>query len=144
MPKNGGRSGSLGGSRTDRTAYSYAIIRVVPRVERGEQINVGVVLFAPERRYLDATIELDPVRIRAIAPDADLALIEHHLRNFQAIADGAAEGGPLAALPPSDRFHWLTAPRSTIIQTSPVHTGLCADPAAALEDLLTDLVRLPA
>lgn len=116
---------------------------MVPRVERGEQINVGVVLFAPEARFLAATIELDAARVRAIAPDAELSGIEEHLRSFQAIADGAAKGGPLAALPQSDRFHWLTAPRSTIIQTSPVHTGMSADPAAALEDLLNDFVRLP-
>jgi hypothetical protein len=143
MPYDQG-AGSPAGSRTERTGYSYAIIRVVPRVERGERINVGVVLFAPERRFLAAAIELDPARVRALAPDADLPLIEQHLHSIQAVADGAPEGGPLAALPQSDRFHWLTAPRSTIIQTSAVHTGVCADPAAALEDLLDDFVRLPA
>lgn len=121
--------------------YSYAIVRVVPRVERGEQLNVGVILYAPEKRFLAAQIEFDPDRVRVLAPKADLSLIEQHLRSFQGIADGSIEAGPLAALPQSDRFHWLTAPRSTIIQTSPVHTGICADPEAALDDLLNDFVR---
>ncbi len=124
--------------------YSYALVRVVPRVERGECINVGVVLFARTRRYLAARVALDHARLRALAPDADLPLIERHLDNFLAICAGDPAGGPLAALPHSERFHWLTAPRSTIIQTSPVHIGRSDDPAAALEDLLDSYVRLPA
>jgi hypothetical protein len=124
--------------------YSYAVVRVVPRVERGECINVGVVLFAPTRRFLQARVELDPARLRALAPDADLELIERHLRTFEAICAGRPEGGPVAALPPSDRFHWLTAPRSTVIQTSPVHVGRSKDPAATLDELLRDLVQPPA
>ena len=122
--------------------YSYALIRVMPRVERGECINVGVVLFARTRRFLAARTALDPARLRALAPDADLALIERHLANFLAIGAGDPAGGPLAALPHPERFHWLTAPRSTIIQTSPVHIGRCDDPEAALEDLLDMYVRL--
>jgi hypothetical protein len=124
--------------------YSYALVRVVPRVERGECINVGVVLFARTRRYLAARVALDHARLRALAPDADLPLIERHLDNFLAICAGDPAGGPLAALPLSERFHWLTAPRSTIIQTSPVHIGRSDDPAVALEDLLDRYVRLPA
>lgn len=124
--------------------YSYAIIRIVPRVERGECINVGAVLFARTHRYLAARLDLDATRLRALDPAADLALIERHLGNFLAICAGDPAGGPLAALPFSERFHWLTAPRSTIIQTSPVHTGQCADPEAALEELLAAYVRLPA
>ena len=123
--------------------YSYAIVRVVPRPERGECLNVGVVLFAREARYLGARVELDGARLRALAPDADVALIERHLGTFSAICAGAPEGGPLAALPPSERFHWLTAPRSTVIQTSPVHVGATADPRAALEELLDAFVRPP-
>jgi hypothetical protein len=122
--------------------YSYALVRVVPRVERGECINVGVVLFARTRRYLAARVALDRNRLLALAPDADLPLIERHLDNFLAICAGNPAGGPLAALPPSERFHWLTAPRSTIIQTSPVHIGRSEDPALALEELLDGYVRL--
>jgi Protein of unknown function (DUF3037) len=122
--------------------YSYALVRVVPRVERGECINVGVILFARTRRYLAARVALDHARLRALAPDANLPLIGRHLDNFLAICAGDPAGGPLAALPHSERFHWLTAPRSTIIQTSPVHIGRSDDPTAALEDLLDRYVRL--
>ena len=118
-------------------------MRVVPRVERGECINVGVVLFARTRRYLAARVECDRARLRALAPDADLTTIERHLGTFVAIAAGELVGGPLAALPQSERFHWITAPRSTTIQTTPVHIGRCADPARALEDLLDTFVRPP-
>ena len=118
-------------------------MRVVPRVERGESINVGAVLFARTRRYLAARVELDRARLRALAPDADLATIERHLGTFVAIAAGDPTGGPLAALPQSERFHWLVAPRSTTIQTAPVHIGRCADPARALDDLLDAFVRPP-
>lgn len=129
------------GSRTGW--YNYAVVRVVPRVEREEFVNVGVILFARELRFLGARIELDPARVRALAPEADVALIERHLRTFEAVAAGEPEGGPVAVLPQPERFHWLTAPRSTIIQTSPVHTGACADPDAAIEDLLNMFVRPP-
>jgi Protein of unknown function (DUF3037) len=123
--------------------YSYAIVRVVPRVERGECINVGVILFARTRRFLEARIEFDPARLRALAPEADSALIARHLETFAAIGAGSPAGGPLAALPQSERFHWLTAPRSTMIQPSPVHVGRCAEPRAALDDLLDAYVRPP-
>jgi len=122
--------------------YSYAIVRVVPRVERGEYVNVGVVLFVRERRYLAARIEVDPVRLLALAPDLDLPLVERHLASFLAICEGGHTGGPLADLPPAERFHWLTAPRSTIIQTSPAHVGLTLDPPAELDRLLDAYVRL--
>jgi hypothetical protein len=118
-------------------------VRLVPRVERGEAINVGAVLFARTRRYLAARVELDHARLRALAPDADLPTIERHLGTFVAIAAGDPAGGPLAALPQSERFHWITAPRSTTIQTAPVHIGRCADPARALEELLDAFVRPP-
>ncbi len=115
----------------------------MPRVERGESINVGVVIFARTRRYLAARVDLDRARLHALAPDADLATIERHLGTFVAITAGDPVGGPLAALPQSERFHWITAPRSTTIQTAPVHIGRCADPARALEDLLDAFVRPP-
>jgi hypothetical protein len=123
--------------------YSYAIVRVVPRVERGEYVNVGVVLFVRELRYLAARIELVPPRLLALAPDLDLALVERHLASFVAICDGRPDGGPLADLPPAERFHWLTAPRSTMIQTSPAHVGRTLDPAAELDRLLDAYVRPP-
>src|SRR3954471_1920550 len=103
--------------------YSYALIRVMPRVDRGELLNVGVVLFAREDDFLGVRIELDRPRLAALAPDVDVDLIERHLRTFQDICAGGPEGGPVAALPVHERFHWLVAPRSTIIQPSPVHSG---------------------
>jgi hypothetical protein len=127
----------------EATWYSYAIIRVVPRVERGEFVNVGVVVFARTVPWLAARIELAPERVRALAPEVDLAQVERHLRVFQAVCEGAPDGGPLAALPPSERFHWMTAPRSTVIQTAPVHLGQTHDLPRAMEELLDHYVRLP-
>ena len=121
--------------------YSYAIVRVVPRVERGEFLNVGVLLFAREQDFLGARIEADPKRLLNLAPNLDLGAVERHLAIFQAITDGLPAGGPIAALPPPERFHWLVSPRSTMIQTSPVHVGRSLDPGRALEDLLQELVR---
>ncbi len=103
--------------------YSYAIVRVVPRVERGEFLNVGVVVFSRELEYLEARFDVDEARLRSLAPGVDLGLVERHLATFKAICDGRPEGGPIAALPKPERFHWLVAPRSTMIQTSPVHVG---------------------
>jgi hypothetical protein len=123
--------------------YEYALIRVVPRVERGEFLNAGVVLFSREQDFLQARVELDEGRLRTLAPDADMALIRRHLATFQAIADGTREGGPIASLPRPERFHWLVAPRSTVLQTSPVHVGRSNDPEAALNALLNEFVRLP-
>ncbi len=122
-------------------AYDDAIIRVVPRVERGEQINAGVIVSCPTLDYLGARVELDAARLAAIAPDADLAEVEAALTIIPLIAAGDPKGGPIAALPRSERFHWLVAPRSAIIQPSAVHTGICDDPEAALEKLLARLVR---
>lgn len=140
MRESADRSATSHGSPTGW--YSYAIVRVVPRVERGECVNVGIILFAREQGYLAARIELDAERLRALDPAADLSLIERHLATFQAIARGdATEGGPMAGWPPSERFHWLTAPRSTIIQTSPVHVGTTDNPEAVVETLLDELVR---
>jgi hypothetical protein len=121
--------------------YDYAIIRVVPRVERGEQINAGVIVSCPTLDYLGAKIALDEAKLRALAPDADLAEIQQALAIIPWIAAGDPRGGPIAALPRSERFHWLVAPRSAIIQPSPVHTGLCDAPEPALDRLLARLVR---
>jgi hypothetical protein len=121
--------------------YSYAIIRVVPRVDRGEFINAGVILFARTLGFLVAKTELDLDRLRAIAPDTDVQSIARHLESIEAVASGSGHGGPMALLPPSERFHWLTSPRSTVVQTSPIHVGRCVDPSRTLEDLLDSLVR---
>ena len=124
--------------------YSYALVRVVPRVERGEFLNVGVVLFSRELDYLGARLDVDEARLRSLAPAVDMALVERHLRVFEAICEGLAEGGPIAALPKPERFHWLVAPRSTMIQTSPVHVGRSQHAERALEDLLEEFVRVRA
>jgi len=123
--------------------YSYAVIRIVPHAERGEFLNVGIVLFARTARFLTARVAVDPTRLRALAPDIDLAAVERHLDAFVAVCNGSSDGGPIAGLPPSERFHWLTAPRSTVIQTSPVHVGRCDDPQTALDDLFAALVVPP-
>lgn len=123
--------------------YSYAVVKVVPRVERGECANVGVLLFARTARFLEARVELDRARLRAFAPWLDLALVERHLAAFVAVAAGHPDAGPLAGLTQSERFHWLAAPRSTLVQTSPAHEGCCDDPRVAIEELLDTLVRLP-
>ena len=123
------------------SSFDYAIVRVVPRVERGECINVGVILFCRARRYLRAHVELDPGRLLILFPDIDLAVVERHLAVIPLICKGGAGAGPIGQLPLAERFHWLVSPRSTIIQTSPVHSGLCDDPAATLDRLVQTLVR---
>ena len=123
--------------------YDYAIIRLVPRVERGELINVGVVLSCPAVEYLDAGIDVDAVRLRALDETLDVEAIRAHLASIPAICRGGAEAGPIGSLPQRNRFHWLVSPRSTIIQMSPVHTGRTADPASALQRLMDTMVRTP-
>jgi hypothetical protein len=121
-------------------AFAYAVLRVVPHVERGEQFNAGVVLFCRRRRFLAARVELDERRLAALAPAADAAQVRAHLDALVRIAAGDPAGGPVAALEPSERFGWLVAPSSTIIQPSAVHTGLCDDPQAMLDRLFEELV----
>jgi Protein of unknown function (DUF3037) len=123
--------------------YSYALVRVMPRVERGEFLNVGVVLFSREFDFLGARLEVDDARLSCLAPDVDAKLVERHLAVFQAICDGSDAGGPIAALPKPERFHWLVAPRSTMIQTSPVHVGRSDNVERAVENLLDEFVRVP-
>jgi Protein of unknown function (DUF3037) len=126
------------------SSYDYAIIRVVPCVERGEYINTGVILFSRTRRFLGTLLSLDRQRLFALAPQADIDTIEEHLNIISRISAGGNEGGNIARLSQSERFHWIVAPRSTMIQTSPVHTGLCADPEATLRHLLVSMVLPPA
>jgi hypothetical protein len=126
-----------------RATLEYCILRVVPDIERGEFLNVGVVLISRATRYLDARIHLDHDRLRALWPQMPaetIELIEQHLALVPLICAADPAGGPIARLDLGQRWHWLTAPSSTIVQPGPVHTGLCADPAAELDRLFTRLV----
>jgi hypothetical protein len=123
-----------------RSAFSYAIVRVVPHVERGEGFNAGVVLFCRQLDFLAARARLDERRLAVLAPDVSPETVRPQLDAIVAIAAGETAGGPMAALPPSERFGWLVAPASTIIQPSPTHTGLCVDPQATLAELFAELV----
>lgn len=125
----------------DLCTFDYAIIRVVPRVEREEFINAGVILSCPEQRFLEARIELDRARLLALDASLNVQEIEGFLHVIPLVCAGGAQSGPIGQLPPRARFHWLVASRSTIIQTSPVHTGFCAEPKATLDNLLTGMVR---
>jgi len=124
-----------------RSPFEYAIIRVVPRVERGEMINAGIVLHSRPRRFLDARIELDPDLYRALVPDGDPADVLAHLDAFPRICSGDPSAGPIARMSRPERFHWLVSPSSTVVQPSAVHTGLTDDPGATLEQLFVKLVR---
>lgn len=122
--------------------FQYAVLRVVPRVEREEFVNVGVIVFCRTRRFLRARVALDPRRIRTMSPDVDLDAVREHLDARVRVAAGDPSAGPIAALPQSERFHWLVAPSSTMIQTSSVHSGLCDEPEALLERLFEQLVAV--
>jgi len=121
-------------------SYDYAIVRIVPCVERGEYINAGVILFCPTRRFLGALISLDTKRLTALFPAIDLDMVQQHLDIIPLVCTGSAEAGIIGQLSQTERFHWLVSPRSTIIQTSPVHSGLCTNPAVTLEHLLKTMV----
>jgi hypothetical protein len=123
-----------------RKPFSYAILRVVPRVERGERFNVGVVLFCRQGDFLGIRVALDEQRLHALAPDLPAADVREHLDALVRVAEGDAGGGPIAAMPQSERFGWLVAPSSTIVQPSHVHTGISDDPAATLDSLFAELV----
>ena len=120
-------------------SYEFAIIRVMPLVERQEFINVGILLACQAKRYLEARIELNHERLRVFAPQLDLPMLEDYLSTIPQICQGQ---GQLGALPQRERFHWLVAPRSTMIQLSPIHSGFCDNPDDAMEDLLSKLVRV--
>jgi len=125
------------------SSFEYAIVRVVPDVERGEQVNAGVIVHCRDRDFLEACIELDPARLCALAPAADLALVQRHLEVIPRVCAGGPDAGPIGALPRVERWHWLVAPRSGILQTSPAHAGLGDTPEVALERLFERLVRVP-
>jgi hypothetical protein len=124
-----------------REPFQYAVMRIVPRVERGEAFNAGVVLFCRPLRFLGARTQLDAGLLAALAPGCDATDVGPHLEAVERIAAGDPAGGPIAALPASERFHWLVAPASTIVQPGPVHTGLTADPAGELSRLFASLVE---
>ena len=130
-------------SAPPRSLFQYAIVRIVPRVERGESLNVGIVLLCRPRRYLGARIALDERRLAALAPGLDPEVVRPHLDAIERVAAGDPAAGPIAGLGLAERFHWLVAPASTIIQPSAVHTGLCDDPAAELAHLVATLVYQP-
>ena len=124
--------------------YDYAVLRLVPRVEREELCNVGVILFARPRDFLDCALLSDDElgrRARALAPALDVAAVQRHLDALRAVCRGERAAGPIAALPRPERFHWLTAPRSTVLQPSPVHGGQCADPTHTLQRLCAQLLQ---
>lgn len=122
-------------------SFDYGVVRVVPRVERGEFINVGIILICRAKRYLAAKIELDEARLLALYPDIDLAELKQHLEVIPRICAGGADSGPIGQLSLQERFHWLVAPRSTIIQVSPPHSGFCDKPESTLDHLLNEQVR---
>ena len=128
----------------DAKPFTYLILRVVPSVERGERLNVGVVLFCRQRGFLGARIELDAARLAALTPGVAVDEVRRHLAALARVAEGAPDAGPIAALPASERFGWLAAPSSTIVQASEVHTGLSDDPEATLDALFGRLVVAPA
>ena len=121
--------------------YDYAIVRVVPHVERGEQVNVGIILSCADSDFLDARIEIDEDALLAIDPNVDVVAVRTNLNVIPLVCRGGPEAGPIGLLPPRGRFRWLVAPRSTIIQPSAVHTGRTSDPAACLEHLMDRMVR---
>lgn len=124
-----------------RNPFSYAILRVVPRIERGECFNAGVVLFCRQRSFLGVQVGLDEARLRALAPDVSGEEVRGHLDALARVAAGEDSGGAIAKLPASERFGWLVAPSSTIVQPSEVHTGLTSDPEGTLAQLFAELVE---
>jgi hypothetical protein len=125
----------------DQCSYDYAIVRVVPRVEREEFINVGIILSCPALEFLEARIELDAARLRAFDPGLDIEAIRKHADSIPVICSGGESAGAIGKLAQRERFHWLIAPRSTVIQVSPAHTGRCQYPARVLEHLMDTMVR---
>jgi hypothetical protein len=129
-------------SSNGQTAYAFAVLRAVPHVHLGAFVNVGVVVHARTAEYLAVRVIDDPATIRLRVPDIDAELLVRYLRACRAIADGDSAAGPVALAPTSERFHWLTAPRSDVLQSSPVHEGVCDDPRAVLDELFAEFVGI--
>jgi Protein of unknown function (DUF3037) len=125
----------------EKDLFEYAVIRIIPRVEREEFLNVGVILYCSAQEFLQTAFALNEERLRAFARDLKIPEIKEHLLAFEQICKGGAKAGAIGQLPLGERFRWLTAPRSTIVQTSPVHTGLCSDARETLAGLLTKLIH---
>lgn len=128
-------------AQADRKPFEYAVLRAVPRADRDECVNVGVVLYCQALDYLGCAVHLDPDRLRLLDPGVDLEAVDGALAGIRAVCAGDPRAGHAVADPPRARFGWLTAPRSTVIRPGPVHAGMTADPAAELDRLLTRLVR---
>jgi hypothetical protein len=125
---------------TGKYTYDYAIVRVVPRVERGEQINVGVILSCVDDDFIAMRVHVNEARLRALDPAVDIEALRTSLAALQTVCAGGPEAGPIGVLRPRDRFRWMVSPRSTVVQTSPVHTGRTDDPEAALQHLFETIV----
>ena len=123
------------------SSFDYAVVRVVPRVERGEFINAGVILVCLEHRFLEARVQVDEARLRALWPEIDIELVRKHLEAIPKICAGDPSAGPIARLSQRERFHWLVSPRSTIIQVSPVHSGLCEGAGSTLGQTLGQTIE---
>jgi Protein of unknown function (DUF3037) len=122
-----------------QSSFDYAVIRIVPRVEREEFVNAGVIVFCLERNFLAALVHINTERLKALWPEVDVELVRQHLQAFPKISAGDPSAGPIAKLSLRERFHWLVSPRSTMIQVSAVHSGICGDPEQALDRLLERL-----
>jgi len=127
----------------EQSLFDYAVLRVVPRVEREEFVNAGVIVHCLERQFLQASLHIDEPRLRALWPEIDMETVRLHLDAFPRICDGDESAGPIARLTKRERFHWLVAPRSTVIQVSAVHTGLCDNPENVLQQLRREILLLP-
>lgn len=127
----------------ERNSFDYAVVRLVPRVDREEFINTGVILFCKARGFLEARVHVDEARVAALWPQLSIDEVREHLEAIPRVCLGGADAGPIGLLTPRERFHWLVSPRSTVIQFSPVHSGLCDTPKQALDHLFAHLVSLP-
>jgi hypothetical protein len=121
--------------------FEYAVVRLVPRVEREEFINVGVILLCAKQKFLSCLLELDEKRLMSLCTTVDIAEVKNHMQSFDRISKGGKAGGPIGMLPVAERFRWVTSNRSTVVQCSPVHPGLCYDPEATLQRLFEQLVK---
>ena len=126
----------------ERRAFDYVLVQVVPRVDRDERLNAGVIVYCAEAAYLGCRLALDQARALSLAPTLDLAGVARQLDAIRAVCAGDRDAGPVAALSPSERYHWLAAPRSTVVQPSAAHVGVCDDPAAALDRIFAAAVGL--